>query len=61
MPDAYFSKEQGMYSAEERHTYNLFGRPSAAMRRDPRFGQLTRELGLADYWARTGSRSLVTR
>ena len=59
MPDTYFTKEQGMYSAEERHTYNLFGRPNAAMRRDPRFGQLTRELGLDDYWARSRSRSLV--
>jgi hypothetical protein len=29
------------------------------MRKDPRFGQLTRELGLDDYWRRTNSRSLV--
>jgi DNA-binding winged helix-turn-helix (wHTH) protein/Flp pilus assembly protein TadD len=59
MPDTYFTREQGMYSAEERHTYNLFGRPSSAMRRDPRFGDLTRELGLDDYWAKTHSRSRV--
>jgi len=59
MPDTYFSKEQGMYSAEERHTYNLFGRPNAAIRRDPRFAVLTRELGLDDYWRQTRSRALV--
>jgi DNA-binding winged helix-turn-helix (wHTH) protein/Flp pilus assembly protein TadD len=59
MSDAYFAKEQGMYSGAERSTYNLFGRPNAAIRRDPRFALLTRELGLDDYWARTNSRSLV--
>ena len=29
------------------------------MRRDPRFGELTREIGLDDYWAKTDTRSLV--
>ena len=59
MPDAYFAKEQGMYSGEERHTYGLFGRPIAPIRRDPRFAVLTRELGLDDYWRRTNSRLSV--
>ncbi len=48
-----------MYSGEDRHTYNIFGRPSTALRRDPRFAVLTRELGLDDYWRRTRSRPLV--
>jgi DNA-binding winged helix-turn-helix (wHTH) protein/tetratricopeptide (TPR) repeat protein len=59
MPEIYFSREQGMYSAEERHTYVLFGRPIAAIRRDPRFAILTRELGFNDYWRQTNSRALV--
>lgn len=59
LPDNYFSKEQGMYSGNERLTYNLFTPQMAKARRDPRFGQLTRELGLDDYWRRTSSRSLV--
>lgn len=59
MPDAYFSKDQRMYSGVERHTYTLFRRPIAAIRRDPRFAALTSELGLDDYWARTNSRPLV--
>jgi DNA-binding winged helix-turn-helix (wHTH) protein/tetratricopeptide (TPR) repeat protein len=59
MADTYFTKEQGIYVGADRRTYDLFRRPNAPMRRDPRFGQLTRELGLDDYWARTHSRSLV--
>jgi DNA-binding winged helix-turn-helix (wHTH) protein/Flp pilus assembly protein TadD len=59
LPDNYFSKEQGMYSGRERFTYDLFVPQLAALRRDPRFAVLTRELGLDDYWARTNSRSLV--
>jgi len=55
----YFSKEQGIYASHERHTYNLFRRPCASLRRDPRFGDLTRSLGLEDYWRRSNSRSLV--
>lgn len=56
----YFAKEQGIYASKERHTYNLFRRTVAPLRRDPRFAVLTRELGLDDYWRRTNSRSLVT-
>ncbi|MGN6589730.1 MAG: winged helix-turn-helix domain-containing protein [Sphingomicrobium sp.] len=59
MADTYFTKEQGIYVGNDRHTYDLFRLPNAAMRKDPRFGQLTRELGLDDYWHRTNSRSLV--
>ena len=51
----YFAKEQGVYASKERHTYNLFRRPAAAMRRDPRFAKLTGEIGLDDYWRRTNS------
>jgi hypothetical protein len=60
MPDMYFAKEQGMYAGRERHTYNLFRRPVSALRRDPRFAVLTREIGLDDYWRRTNSRAMVT-
>lgn len=59
LPDTYFSKEQAMYSGPERHSYTLFRRPISAIRRDPRFGAMTRELGLDDYWRRTNSRALV--
>ena len=59
MDDYYFSKEQGIHAGVERHTFTLFRRPIAAIRRDPRFGAMTRELRLDDYWNRTGSRSQV--
>jgi hypothetical protein len=59
MPDMYFSKEQGVYAGPERHTYILFRVMLRQLRRDPRFGELTRELGLDDYWRRSNSRSLV--
>ena len=59
LPDIYFAKEQGKYAGVERHTHTLFRRPIAAIRRDPRYGALTRELGLDEYWRRTNSRSLV--
>lgn len=36
--------------ARRRHTYPLFMPPTEAMRRDPRFGPLVRDIGLADYW-----------
>ena len=59
LPDVFFSKEQGMYQVRFRVTSFLFMPQMAQARRDPRFGLLTRELGLDDYWARTNSRSLV--
>ncbi len=39
-----------------RHTDFLFSLPMAAARPDPRFAQLTRVIGLDDYWRATGSR-----
>jgi len=59
MPDAYFATEQGLYTVRNRDTYHLFEPPTAALRKDPRFAQLTRELGLDAYWRATNSRSLV--
>lgn len=59
LPDNYFSREQGIYSGTFRYTYVLFIPQMAAVRRDPRFGGLTRELGLDYYWARTNSRALA--
>lgn len=60
MPDAYFSSEQGMYAGTDRHTYNLFSWPNRALRRDPRFADLTRRVGLDAYWKASGSRASVT-
>lgn len=37
-----------------RHTHILFLPPTQAMRADPRFPALTRDLGLADYWKSSG-------
>ena len=59
MPDAMFAKEQGRYTGSERRTANLFPPEFARLRRDPRFRTLTRELGLEDYWRRTGTRNQV--
>ncbi len=61
MPDAYFTPEQGMYAGTERHTYNLFRWPLRLLRRDSRFAALARDLGLDDYWRRTGTLAHVTR
>ena len=61
MPDTYFSKDQRLYAGSERHTYVLFRSMLRALRRDPRFGSLTRDLGLDDYWRRTGSLQRVIR
>ena len=32
MPDAYFAPEQGVYSGNDRHTFNLFMWPARALR-----------------------------
>jgi DNA-binding winged helix-turn-helix (wHTH) protein/tetratricopeptide (TPR) repeat protein len=56
MPDLRFSKAEGRYSGTERNTYLLFWRDTAPLRRDSRFAPLMRELGLVDYWQRSGSR-----
>lgn len=54
VPDIRFLAGQGTYTRmEDRRTGILFMPPAAAMRRDPRFGGLTEELGLERYWADT--------
>jgi len=58
LPDIYFNRAYSGFGGE-RHTAFLFSRAMSPMRRDPRFGELTREIGLDDYWAKTDTRSLV--
>jgi len=55
-PDASFARVPGIV---DRDTYFLFDRPIVAIHRDPRFGRLTKDIGLDDYWTRTGTRSRV--
>jgi DNA-binding winged helix-turn-helix (wHTH) protein/tetratricopeptide (TPR) repeat protein len=56
MPQQRFTREQGLYNpGRRRPTYFLFTPPFAAHWRDPRFTALVEELGLADYWRKTGS------
>lgn len=43
----------GQYT--RRYTDFLFSIPMAAARRDPRFDELTRAIGLVDYWRATGT------
>jgi hypothetical protein len=40
--------------ASRRQTHHLFMPPTAAMRADPRFPPLMRQMGLADYWSTSG-------
>ena len=52
-----FTPQQGGYSPRDRlRTENLFSPPCRAMRNDPRFRVLLSEIGLTDYWRRTGTR-----
>lgn len=51
-----FTREQGHHDNRRRRTSQLFERPTAPLRADPRFIQLTTQLGLEDYWRTTGTR-----
>lgn len=56
IPELRFTLEQGTYTPmRERHTAFLFMPSTARMRADPRFTKLTEEIGLADYWAKSGT------
>ena len=57
--DRWFSDEQAIYLASERNTYFLFNQTMKSVRQDPRFRDLTREIGLERYWQRTGTRDRV--
>ena len=59
MPSEYFTRSNAPFVGHNPDTSFLFTRVVARARRDLRFAQLTRELGLDDYWARTNSRSKV--
>lgn len=48
-----FTREQGHHDNRRRRTSVLFERGTASMREDPRFGRLTRALGLESYWQQT--------
>jgi hypothetical protein len=56
----FFTRQQGGYvPPEQRPTELLFSPPCRPMHADPRFRDLLREIGLADYWRRTGTRADV--
>ena len=50
-----FTKSMGQFYAEPR-TYFLFLPSCAPIHADPRFDRLVNEIGLKDYWARSGSK-----
>ena len=53
----FFSGQQASYlKPDDRLTELLFAPPAAAMRADPRFTTLVRELGLEDYWRASGTK-----
>jgi DNA-binding winged helix-turn-helix (wHTH) protein/tetratricopeptide (TPR) repeat protein len=52
-----FTTQQGGYTPRDRLvTHILFAPSTRAMRRDPRFLPLVEELGLVEYWRRSGTR-----
>ncbi len=51
-----YTREQGLYNpGRRRPSYFLFSPPFAGHWKDPRFAKLVEEMGLADYWRKTGS------
>lgn len=53
-----FAKREGLpvNDMNWRRTMMLFTPPCAAMRKDPRFMQLAQDIGLADYWEKSGTK-----
>ena len=45
-----YSQEQAIYAPRNRLTYFLFSRETSSLRQDARFGELTRKLGLEEFW-----------
>lgn len=55
--DRSFAKEQGLYSERRnRPTWLLWLPPMADLRADPRTAAILQEIGLTDYWRRSGNR-----
>lgn len=54
-----FGSSSPISPSSRRYTDFLFSLPMAAARRDPRFAQLTRDIGLDDYWRATGTRPTI--
>jgi hypothetical protein len=48
-----FGKSAPIGPFTRRHTASLFSAPMETARKDPRFGQLVREIGLEAYWRQT--------
>lgn len=56
MSDRRYSNEQGRFSSQrQRNTFFLFLPLTAALQTDPRFDALVKEIGLEDYWRKSGT------
>ena len=57
VPEVRFTVQQGSYTPmSERQTMFLFNPSLARFRADPRFDRLVQEIGLKDYWQRSGAK-----